>query len=637
MKFVSPECFLLLLLIPLMVAAAILASRKYNRQLARLIAERLRPVLCNPRCPRRRWLALTSFMTALTLLIFALASPSAGLQEHQSKIRARNIMIAMDVSRSMFAEDVKPNRFHAAKASALELLDRFPNDRIGIITFSGTAWIQAPLTVDHNALRDTLHQLDHARNLGNDWIPRDGSDLASAVRLATKTLHQTGQPENTLVLLSDGETHYGGIEQAANEANREGVTIFSAGFGTRQGTFIPHSSSPDGYFHDREGNLVITRLESKSLHQLAESTGGVYSEGAGRNFLSKLEITIQRIKRFELEGRMQRIPTPHFQWFLGPSMLLFTAGMFFNSSFRFQRGQRHSFSEPADSLPGRSSPTRPPALSTIAPGLLGLMLAFTSPAEAGFLPRSAAERALDKGNHEQALALFERKISKARGERKSRLQLGAATAAYRLGKYRAASQAYSGALLSEDRRVQEQAHFGLGNTHFYRGLHLKNNSGTAERIPLCWRDAISHFDEVIILNPDNREAIENRLYVERELAKWLKNKPPEGTPDSSAQPEQNLPKDPGQKAPPPEASPPKNEEGKPPPSPDSSAETRNSNPPDNNSDGEEPKSPPSDPEKPRPGESPEEFARRILRDNADFELRLLPRKSLGAQRAKKDW
>ena len=594
MKFVSPEYFLLLLLIPLMVVGAILASRKHNRQLARLIAERLRPILCNPRSPRRRWLALTSFMIALTLLILALASPSAGLQEQRDNIRARNIMIAIDVSRSMFAEDVKPNRFHAAKASALELLDRFPNDRIGIITFSGTAWIQAPLTIDHNALRDTLHQLDHARNLGNDWIPRDGSDLASAVRLAIKTLHETGQRENTLVLLSDGETHYGGIEQAANEANREGITIFSAGFGTRQGSLIPHSSSPDGYFHDREGNLVTTRLESTALHQLAERSGGVYSEGAGRNFLSKLEITIQRIERFELEGRMQRIPVPHFQWFLGPSMLLFTTGMFFNSSFRLQRGQRHSSSEIADSSPARNSPARPSVLSTMTLGLLGLMLASAFPAEAGILPRTAAERALGKGNHEQALTLFERAISKARGERKSRLQLGAATAAYRLGKYRSASQAYSRALLSENRKVQEQAHFGLGNTHFYKGLHLKSQSETAERVPLCWRDAISHFSEVLVLNPDNHKAIKNRLYVQRELAKWLKNKTPEGTSDSSVQPEQNLPKPPDQKADPsPETSPPKNEEGNPTPSPDSNAETKGSkprsNPPDNNSKGEESK------------------------------------------------
>ena len=127
MQFIHPEYFLLLLLIPLMVAGAILTSRKHSRRIASLIAGRLRSILCNPRCPRQRWYALAAFMTALTLLIFALASPSAGLEEYPGNVKGRNIMIAIDVSRSMFAEDVKPNRFHAAKASALELLDRFPN------------------------------------------------------------------------------------------------------------------------------------------------------------------------------------------------------------------------------------------------------------------------------------------------------------------------------------------------------------------------------------------------------------------------------------------------------------------------------------------------------------------------------
>lgn len=643
MQFIHPEYFLLLLLIPLMVAGAILTSRKHSRRIASLIAGRLRSILCNPRCPRQRWYALASFMTALTLLIFALASPSAGLEEYPGNVKGRNIMIAIDVSRSMFAEDVKPNRFHAAKASALELLDRFPNDRIGIITFSGTAWIQAPLTVDHNALRDTLQQLDHARSQGNDWIPRDGSDLASAVRLATKTLHETGQQENTLIILSDGETHYGGIAQAAHEANRAGTTIFSAGFGTKQGAFIPHSSSPDGHFHDREGNLVITRLESKPLHQLAETTGGVYSEGAGRNFLSKLEITIQRIKRFEFAGRMRRIATPHFQWFLAPSMLLFAVGIFFNSSFRFQRGQRHPSPESIAPLPGKIPSARPPSLLTIALGLCFLLLASSVPAEARFLPRTAAERALGKGDHEQALALFEREILKARGERKSRLQLGAATAAYRLGKYRSASQSYSGALLSRDKSVQEQAHFGLGNTHYYKGLHLKRHSKTIENIPLHWRDSISHFTEVLILNPDNREAAENRDHVEEQLAKWLNNKKHEGPIDPSDPPNENPPKKPEQSPEknPPEKNPPEKKGSQSTPAPDNNNATSASNqpsiPPDTDSKDEDLRPPASDSEKPRPGESPEEFARRILRDNADFELRLLPRKSLGAQRAKKDW
>ena len=640
MKFAHPEYFLLLLLIPIMIAGAILTSRRQSRQLARLIAERLRPILYHPRSPRRRWYALAAFMPALILLILALASPSAGFRERPDTVRGRNIMIAIDVSRSMFAEDVNPNRFHAAKASALELLDRFPHDRIGIIAFSGMAWVQSPLTIDHSALRDTLQQLDYARNQDNDWIPRDGSDLATAVRLAIKQLHKTGQRDNTLVILSDGETHHGGITQAAHEADREGVTIFSAGFGTGQGTVIPDPASTDGHFHDREGTLVITRLESKPLFHLADSTGGIYSEGAGRHFLSRLEIAIQHSERFEITGRRRRIATPHFQWFLVPSMLLFAVGMLFNSGFRFQRARHHPSPEASAPLPGRIPPIRPSSPSLTALALAGLWFAFAFPAEAGLLPRSAAGRALAKGDHEQAFTLFEGEILKARGERKSRLQLGAAAAAYRLRKYRAASQSYSGALLSQNRRVQEQAHFGLGNTHYHEGLRLKHRLKTADAIPRYWRDSILHFEEVLLLNPDNREAAENRAYVKQQLEKWLDDQEKAAARASTGQPNPNPD--------PPEQEPEQPSEKNPAEKPDSTPEDNKPTTPDNlpstpakpgknNPRDEESQSPATDSTKPRPGESPEEFARRILRDNADFELKLLPLKPLGGQRSKKDW
>ena len=643
MTFAHPEYFLLLLLIPIMIAGAILTSRRQSRQMTHLITERLRPILYHPRSPRRRWYALTAFMLALTLLILALASPSAGFRERPETVRGRNIMIAIDVSRSMFAEDVNPNRFHAAKASALELLDRFPHDRIGIIAFSGMAWVQSPLTIDHSALRDTLQQLDYARNHDNDWIPRDGSDLATAVRLAVKKLHKTGQQDNTLVILSDGETHHGGIEQAAHEADREGVTIFSAGFGTGQGTMIPDPASTDGHFHDREGTLVLTRLESKPLFHLADSTGGVYSKGAGSHFLSRLEIAIQHSERFEIEGRRRRIATPHFQWFLAPSMLLFAVGILFNSGFRFQRARHHPSLKANAPLPGRISPIRPSSPSMSALALAGLWFAFAFPAEAGLLPRSAAGRALAKGDHEQAFKLFEDEILRARGERKPRLQLGAATAAYRLRKYRAASQSYSGALLSQNRSVQEQAHFGLGNTHYHEGLQLKHRLQTADAIPRCWRDSILHFDEVLLLNPDNREAAENRDYVKRQLEKWLADQektddhPPAGQPNPTPDPPER-----------PEQEPEQPSEKNPTRKPDSTPEDNNATTPDNrpsppdkpgenNPGTKETKPLPPDSPNPHPAETSKKFARRILRDNADFELKLLPLKPLGGRRPKKDW
>ena len=644
MKFAHPEYFLLLLLIPLLVGGAVLTMRRRDRQINLLIAERLRSILYHPRPRRRRWLALACFMLALVLLIVALASPSAGFREQPDTVLGRNLIIAIDVSQSMFAEDINPSRFHAAKASALEILDRFPDDRIGIIAFSGTAWLQAPLTIDHNALRDTLQQLDRTNDSGKDWIPRDGSDLASAVRLAIKNLHRTGQRDNTVILLSDGETHHGGVEQAAHEADREGITIFSAGFGTPRGTFIPDPLSDDGQFHDRDGTLVITRLESEPLLRLAERTGGVYSEGAGRNFLNKLEVAVQRLERFEIEGRKRRIAIPHFQWFLGPSMLLFAIGMLLNSNVQVLSSKtRMTAPAPAASIPPRRRVVFPRQGKIV----LALILPFLAPhpAGAGLLPPTAAERALSEGYHKRSLALFSEEIKNARGERKARLQLGAAVAAYRLGEYQSASRSYSGALLSRRENVQSQAHFGLGNTHFHKGLRFKQDDSSHHLVAVSWNDSIDHFEAVLALNPDYHEAAENRDYVKSQLAEWnARSKedlpvPPEQPPSKQDEEPRQGPQENTQ--PPPKQT----DEG------DSGTEevkkdspSKNeppSSPPEENGEKEpgESESKPAEAGqvRPRPGETPEEFARRILRDNADFELSPLPRKPLGARRPKKDW
>ena len=623
MTFAHPEFFLLLLVVPLLVAGAVLAWRRRGSQWRRLVAERLLPILVHERSHLRRWISFGLRLLALLYLIGALAAPNAGYRAASETIRGRNLIIAIDVSKSMLATDTPPTRLGAARASALELLDRLPNDRIGIIAFSETPRVVAPLTVDHDALRDVLQQLDF-QGQNRDWIDRSGSDLALAVRLATKTLLETGQRNNALVILSDGETHHGGIDYAAEEADRAGLTIFAAGFGSDEGSFIPDANSRDGKHHDRDGNLVLTRLDSEPLSQLARETGGFYATGAGRSFLFKLKVAVQRLDQFELEGRKRRIAIPRFQWFLVPAMLLFVVGMLLNTSWRF-----------AD----RSA--------TVA---LAALLVLSPPSEAGLIPHTAAGRAFSAGDHLRALELFEEEVSRAKGERKSLLQLGEAAAAYRLGEYTHASRAYSGALLSTNEEVQEHAHYGLGNTQFYRGLRLQDKASpqpkrtqATEAIILYWRDAIAHYEGTLALNADNTNAKENRELVRKLLEDLLKQHPPQ--PETTRSPDDPQGETPAE-------DPQKNDDSQngtnnPKPSPN---ENGNPNPgaapppspPDNpgNTDqdpGEDP-SPPSDsPIKPRPGESPEAYARRILSDNADFEMRPLPLRLRNPPRPKKDW
>ncbi len=625
MRFVLPEYFLLLLALPLFILGAVTVRRGVPNRVRQLVGKRLQPLLYKPRGGIRDWAGLSSLIIALLLLIISLASPSGSVREEREKIEARSIMIAIDISRSMFATDLQPNRLHAAKAAALELLDQFSSDRIGLIAFSGTAWVQVPLTLDHQALRSTLEQLNTTVSESPDWIPRDGSDLPAAVRLAVRTLQKNSPSSTTLIILSDGENHHLGVPEASSEAAAAKVTVFSIGFGTAEGTTIPDPSTTDGNFYDRDGSLVISSLNRKPLALLSSITGGTYSEGANGLFLSQVRTAVERTGSVALEGSRRQIESPLFQWFLGPSILLFATGMVLISSYPLNRRKEKR------------------KLGTaLTPLLIGLLIfAFSFPSQAAPMFPSPATRALTKGNPEKALLLFKQEIRKSQGERKARLHLGAAAAAYRVGDFLIAQQHYSGALLSADLEVRNQAHFGLGNASFYRGLRTLTEEPESPSILRHWGDSISHFKEVLKINPSSKKAIENLEYVKRRMKEHSTNlinpaTPEEGSSEKEKATESKTkpPKDEAQNSGPQQpntSTPPNPATAK--PSTDSELSEQQDEPEKTDRDAE-----PSLPSKDlAPGETSEEFARRILRDNADFETRLIPRKLSKRQRPRKDW
>ena len=643
MTFVLPEYLLLLLTLPILCLGAALSRRRVARRTELLIGKRLQAILCQPLSVKRGWATLSSLIIALALVIISLASPSAGYREAREKIRARSIMIALDVSRSMFATDLKPSRLDAAKAAALELLERFPEDRIGLIAFSGNAWVQAPLTLDHDALRTTLQQLGRATAGSTDWIPRDGSDLPSAVRLAVRTLRTYEQPDSSLIILSDGETHQKGIQEAAYEAAAEGIMIFPVGFGTPEGSLIPDSSSPDGNFYDREGSLVISSLDREGLSILSDTTGGTYSEGAGQEFLSQVETAVERMKSAELEGSGIQIANPLFQWFLGPSILLLCTGMVLRSGYPLRSRMRQQSPEHQTSPPLSAHPRNSGYLLTL-PLIMFVVLTLTLSSKAAPLLPIPATKALIEGDSKKALLLFEREIATSRGERKIRLSLGAGAAAYRMDDYASALTHYSNALLSSDPEVQQQAHFGIGNLSYYRGLKSLSTSPGSTMTVGYWNDAISHFRQLLHVDPSNLKAAQNLAYVERKLDEHSRNllsEPNEDPENDKDDPlEQSQESRNGENKEQPQTSetatsqepaiPSSNPEKPGPDTPPSIPPERAANP-DSETD------PPPGPEEPIPGETPEEFARRILRDNADFETKLIPRNISQGQRPKRDW
>ena len=317
MTFAEPAFLVLLLLIPLLVLGAVLAGRNRKAAWEKLVAPRLRSKLAAPASPLSRWLSLGTGLLGLALLIIALSQPIAGEKEITSLVKGRNIIIAIDSSRSMLTPDVAPDRLTSAKTMVYDFLERFPADRVGLIAFAGSAALQAPLTVDHNALRETLDQLDETN------IPSGGSNLAEAVNLANRTFQETGQKTHGLIVISDGELHEGALDDATSDAKHTGVFVVAIGVGTREGDFVPDPTEKDGRFRDREGRPVLSSLDAAPLRKLAGTTDGLYLDGSRGNLSAKIDTVISRLDSFEDEGRIQVAPIPRFQWFLIPGMIFF--------------------------------------------------------------------------------------------------------------------------------------------------------------------------------------------------------------------------------------------------------------------------------------------------------------------------
>ena len=496
MTLAEPAFLFLLLLVPLLALGAYLAERQRRTAWQKLVAPRLRKKLAAPASLWSRWLSLACGLLALSLLIFCLAQPIAGEKETTSLIKGRNLIIAVDASRSMLVRDVAPDRLNAAKTAVYELIDRFPDDRIGLLAFAGSASLQAPLTIDHNALRETLDQLDETN------VPSGGSNLADAINLATQTFKETGQQTHGLIVISDGELHEGELEDAAFDARKAGVFIVTIGMGTREGDFVPDPNESDGRFRDRSGKPVLSRLDPEPLRTLAGDTGGIYLEGFGSDFAEKIDTVINRLDAFEDEGRIQKTPVPRFQWFLIPAIIL----MFASIALRFLW---------APARP-RSVTATPATLILVVIALFGSQndaQAWNNPLE-GFL----GSRALKKGDTEKAIEHFQKAAEHASPEELAKLRYSQGAAEYKAGNYPAAGDAYSEALLSSNTDLQRDAHSQLANTLFHRAAEKQGQEEVDLKEPISFlEDAIDHYDSALQIDNKYEPSLKNREAAEEML------------------------------------------------------------------------------------------------------------------------
>jgi Ca-activated chloride channel homolog len=308
----------LLLLIPLWWLVWFLVGRR-QRLLRRLADVAVLPALApewNPlRLRRRTWL----WLLAVSLCAIALARPQWGFHWQEVRRRGLDILVVLDTSRSMLAEDIKPNRIQQAKWGVRDLLGKLKGDRIGLVTFAGSSFLECPLTIDYAAF---LMTLDDAY-IG--IIPRGGTAISQALRTAMDSFERGAEADRAVVLITDGEDHEGDPLSSIADLKKAGIRVYAVGVGSTEGELIPsNEEGQSGFMKDRSGNVVKSSLREGVLQRLALETGGAYVRSAPGDFgLDRIfDEGIAQLKRDERESRVAKVFNDRFTWLLALAFAL---------------------------------------------------------------------------------------------------------------------------------------------------------------------------------------------------------------------------------------------------------------------------------------------------------------------------
>lgn len=321
-KFAQVEYLYTLTLIPALVLLFFWARYRYRRALEKFGALQLLKRLMPAAAHYKRSLKFTLVVIAFGFLLVGLANPQIGSKLEEVKREGVDIVICLDVSLSMKAEDIKPNRLERAKRLIVQLLNEFQNDRVGLVIYAVQSFLQLPLTADYSAVRLLLGTID------TDAIPVQGTAIGSAIRLAMKSFVEGEKKHKVILLISDGENHEDDVIAAAEEAFKDGIVVHTIGIGTPQGAPIPLYQNPPsrglvGFKKDRNGEVVITKLDESALRQIAEAGGGKYINAS--NPQQELDIIFKEVQAMEKKEIGTKVFTEYedrFQYLLFVAFVL---------------------------------------------------------------------------------------------------------------------------------------------------------------------------------------------------------------------------------------------------------------------------------------------------------------------------
>ena len=325
MELDEKKYLFLLILLPLIVLvflANLYWKRKKQREFGDLeMVKRLSPEssLFKP------VLKLIVLLLAFLGLIFALVNPKIGTKMETVKREGIDIVFAMDVSRSMLAEDVAPNRLEKSKQLVSQIIKQLGNDRIGIVAYAGSAFPVLPITTDYGVARMFL------QSMNTEMVSSLGTSLDEAIELSLTYFDDKSKTSKLLILISDGEDHSEGAESMAEEANKAGMKIITVGIGTEKGANIPlkRNGIVEGYQKDNNNEIVVTKLNRPILESIAKATKGGYVNGNNtKEVVEYIKGTLDKIQKTEFESTEMADYQSQFQWFLGFAFLLLFADVF---------------------------------------------------------------------------------------------------------------------------------------------------------------------------------------------------------------------------------------------------------------------------------------------------------------------
>lgn len=267
-RFENPAFLYLLIIIPVIIVIRLLEMRKRKLKLKKFgdlsLLKQLMPDVSSSRKSLKFWLMIA----ALALLIVMLARPQMGTKISQEKRKGIEVIISLDISNSMRAEDVVPSRLDKSKMLVENMVDNFTNDKVGFVVFAGDAFIQLPITSDYVSAKMFLQNTDPS------LIATQGTDLAGAIELSSKSFTQQDKVGRAILIITDGEDHEGGAIEAAEKARKNGIRVFVLGVGSTKGSPVPDGNG--GYMKDNSGQEVISALNEEMCKQVAQAGGGAY-------------------------------------------------------------------------------------------------------------------------------------------------------------------------------------------------------------------------------------------------------------------------------------------------------------------------------------------------------------------------